>query len=161
METNESAFRIEEIFPFLDPYVAEWFDSNYTSLTDPQKQAIPLIHEGRNVLVSSPTGTGKTLTAFLSIINELFILARNGKLEDKIYCVYISPLKALANDIDKNLKKPLEGIYEIAERKNEKISKIKVSVRSGDTSLSERQKMSRKPPHILITTPESLSLALS
>ncbi len=161
MEANEPAFRIEEYFRFLDPYVAEWFDSNYSSLTDPQKEAIPLIHAGKNVLVSSPTGTGKTLTAFLSIINELFILARNEQLEDRIYCVYISPLKALANDIDKNLKKPLEGIYEIAEKNGDKIKKIKVSVRSGDTSLSERQKMSRKPPHILITTPESLSLALS
>ncbi|BAB59786.1 hypothetical protein large helicase related protein LHR homolog [Thermoplasma volcanium GSS1] len=161
METEDHAFRIEDIFPFLDPYVSKWFDINYRSLTEPQKYAIPFIHEGRNVLVSSPTGTGKTLTAFLSIINELFMLARSGKLEDKIYCVYISPLKALANDVNKNLRAPLEGIYKIADEDGINLPKIRVSVRSGDTSEGERQKMARKPPHILITTPESFSLTLS
>ena len=154
-------FRLEDHLPFLDPVIVKWFNQNYTEITDPQKRAIPLIHARKNVLVSSPTGTGKTLTGFLSVINELIILARNGQLEDKIYCVYVSPLKALANDIDRNLKKPLDGIYEILVREGESLKKITVGVRSGDTPQNERQKMLRKPPNILITTPESLSLALS
>ena len=160
MEKHDK-FRVEDYLPFLDPDIAKWFNSRYSSLTEPQKRAIPLIHQKKNVLVSSPTGTGKTLTGFLSIINELFLMARAGTLEDKIYCVYISPLKALANDIDKNLKRPLDEIYQIAEESGERVPRINVAVRSGDTPQNERQRMLRKPPHIFITTPESLSLALS
>ncbi|KJE49905.1 MULTISPECIES: ATP-dependent helicase [Acidiplasma] len=158
---NEKPFKVKQQLPFLDDIIAEWFDSKYDDLSEPQKKAIPLIHNGKNVLVSSPTGTGKTLTGFLSILNELFINARNNSLEDKIYCVYISPLKALANDIDKNLKEPLKEIYDLARSKGENIPDIRIGVRSGDTGQSERGKMLRKPPHILITTPESLSLALT
>lgn len=158
---EEISFKVENELPFLDPVIAKWFNSRYSSLTEPQKKAIPLIHKMKNVLVSSPTGTGKTMTGFLTIINELFKMSAKDKLEDKIYCVYISPLKALANDIDKNLKKPLEEIYNLVEEMGDKYPKIRVGVRSGDTPQSERQKMLRKPPHILITTPESLSLALS
>ena len=154
-------FRIEDEFPFLDPIVAEWFNSKYDSLSDPQKYAIPLIHNKKNVLVSSPTGTGKTLTGFLSIINELFIRARSGNLENKIYCVYISPLKALANDVNKNLKTPLNEIYNIAAEHGIDLPEIRIGVRSGDTDAKERAKMLSKPPHILITTPESLSLVLT
>ncbi len=162
METaGKQLYRVEDELPFLDPVIAQWFNSKYTSLTEPQRRAIPLIHAKNNVLVSSPTGTGKTLTGFLAIINELFLMARSGTLEDKIYCVYISPLKALANDIDKNLKTPLEEIYSILDSKTEPFPKIRVAVRSGDTPQNERQKMLRKPPHIFITTPESLSLVLS
>ncbi|KAA8923477.1 ATP-dependent helicase [Thermoplasma sp.] len=161
MESETRLFRIEDFFPFLDRHVSKWFDNNYTSLTEPQKYAIPLIHSGSNVLVSSPTGTGKTMTAFLTIINELVSLAKDGRLEDRVYCVYISPLKALANDINKNLKFPLDGIYSVMESEGIKVPRIRISVRSGDTTESERQKMVRKPPHILITTPESFSLALS
>ncbi|WP_297218053.1 ATP-dependent helicase [Thermoplasma sp.] len=161
MESETRLFRIEDFFPFLDSHVSRWFNNNYSSLTEPQRYAIPLIHAGKNVLVSSPTGTGKTMTAFLTIINELVTLAKEGRLEDRVYCVYISPLKALANDINKNLKFPLDGIYSIMESDGMKIPKIRISVRSGDTSESERQRMVRKPPHILITTPESFSLALS
>ena len=85
-------FHVEDHLPFLDPLISKWFNQKYTGLTDPQKRAIPLIHARKNVLVSSPTGTGKTLTGFLSVINELFALAREGKLEDRIYCLYISLL---------------------------------------------------------------------
>ncbi len=152
---------IEEELPFIDDLIAKWFNGKYSSLTVPQKRVIPLVHEGKNVLVSSPTGTGKTLTGFLSIINELFIRARNGELRDEIFCVYISPLKALANDINKNLNKPLEEIYAIAKEEGLDLQPIRVAVRSGDTPQNERQKMLRKPPHILITTPESFSLALT
>ena len=93
-------------------------------------------------------------------MNELFLLAKSNKLEDKIYCVYISPLKALSNDIKRNLMTPLEEIYELAERKGVKLPKIRVGVRSGDTSQYERQQMNKKPPHIFITTPESLALSI-
>ncbi len=154
-------FKVEEVLPFLDDIVAEWFNNKYSDLSEPQKKAIPLIHSKKNVLVSSPTGTGKTLTGFLSIINELFKKARNGELKDKIYCVYISPLKALANDINKNLNEPLNEIYELAAGHGLKIPEIKVAVRSGDTAQSDRNKMLKKPPHIIITTPESFSLSIT
>ena len=113
------------------------------------------------MLVSSPTGTGKTLTGFLAIINELFLRSKENGLEDKIECVYISPLKALANDINRNLNEPLKEIYKIAEESNMNLPKIRVGLRSGDTTQNDRQKMLRKPPHILITTPESLALSLT
>lgn len=158
---EDISFKVESELPFLDPVISRWFNSRYSSLTEPQAKAIPLIHGKKNVLVSSPTGTGKTMTGFLSIINELFIMSREERLEDKIYCVYISPLKALANDIDKNLRQPLDQINELVDELGEKYPGIRVAVRSGDTPQSERQKMLRKPPHILITTPESFSLALS
>lgn len=162
MQTAKNAtFRVEEELPFLDPIIAKWFNNRYEGLTEPQIRAIPLIHARNNVLVSSPTGTGKTMTGFLAILNELFLKAREDVLEDQIYCLYISPLKALANDIDKNLKQPLSEIYEVAKEEGLDLPQIRVAVRSGDTPQSERQKMLRKPPHILITTPESFSLSLS
>ncbi|NPA74845.1 MAG: ATP-dependent helicase [Euryarchaeota archaeon] len=149
------------IISLFDPLIGEWFSSKYSELTEPQSYGIPLIHSGKNVLVSSPTGSGKTLTAFISIINELFLMSKSGDLEDKIYCVYISPLKALANDINRNLETPLAEIMDMAKKEKIKVPKIRVAVRSGDTSTSERQKMLRRPPHILITTPESLALMLT
>ncbi len=151
----------EEVLDMMEPLISEWFDEKFEGLTEPQSYAIPLIHERENVLVSSPTGSGKTLTAFLSIINELFKLDKKGELEDKIYCVYVSPLKALANDIHKNLEKPLEELKELAEEKGVKIPEIRTAIRSGDTPQKERRKMAKTPPHIFITTPESLALALS
>lgn len=161
IENDLDSAGVERILPFLDPIIAQWFNSKYSDLTEPQRKVIPLIHAKENVLVSSPTGTGKTLTGFLAIINELFGLARSGQLQDNIYCLYVSPLKALANDIDRNLRQPLQEIYEIAEKDGVLLSKIRVGVRSGDTTQNDRQKMLRKPPQILITTPESLSLSLS
>ncbi len=145
---------------YLDPLVLEWFKSKYNNATTAQKIGIPLIHQRKNVLISSPTGTGKTLSGFLVTLNELFLLAKENRLEDKIYCVYVSPLKALANDIHRNLEVPLEEIRKLAEEKGMHIPKIRVGVRSGDTSQYVRQKMNKTPPHIFITTPESLALAL-
>ena len=145
----------------MEPLVSTWFQERFEDLSDPQSRAIPIIHERRNVLVSSPTGSGKTLTAFLSIINELTRYAAEGSLEDRIYCVYVSPLKALANDINRNLNEPLDEMREVAERHGMDFPGIRVAVRSGDTTQAERQKMVRKPPHILITTPESLALVLN
>jgi len=98
---------------FLDPIVLEWFTSKYKEFTTVQKIGIPLIHQRKHVLISSPTGTGKTLSGFMVIINELFLLAKQNKLEDKIYCVYVSPLKALANDIHRNLEVPLAEIRDL------------------------------------------------
>lgn len=145
---------------FIDPMILEWFNSKYSDTTKAQKIGIPLIRKKNNVLISSPTGTGKTLSGFLVIINELFSLAKQNKLEDKIYCVYVSPLKALANDIHRNLEVPLVEINNLAKERGMNIPKIRVGVRSGDTSQYVRQKMNKKPPHIFITTPESLALAL-
>ena len=145
----------------MDPVVERWFRSRFDSLTAPQATAIPLIDERKTTLISSPTGSGKTITAFLSVINHLFRLHQRGELEDRIYCVYVSPLKALANDIHKNLEIPLEEIREIARREGLTIPDIRVAVRSGDTTTAERQRMVKRPPHIFITTPESLSLVLS
>lgn len=152
---------LEQVMGLMDPVIQKWFRGKFKDLTEPQSYAIPLIHNGVNVLVSSPTGSGKTITAFLSIINELFQLHKEGKLEDRIYCVYISPLKALANDINKNLREPLAEISQLAREEGFEPPDIRVAVRSGDTTNYERQKMARLPPHIFITTPESISLVLS
>ncbi|MCK4455180.1 MAG: DEAD/DEAH box helicase, partial [Thermoplasmata archaeon] len=151
----------EEVLSLMEGLVGRWFESKFDAITEPQAYAVPLIHEKRNVLVSSPTGSGKTLTAFLSIICELYRKQLAGELEDKIYCVYISPLKALANDINRNLTEPLREMREIAEKEGLDPPEIRVAVRSGDTSPYERQKMAKKPPHIFITTPESIALVLS
>ncbi|HEX9907954.1 MAG TPA: ATP-dependent helicase [Thermoplasmata archaeon] len=151
----------DQVLSLMHPVVAEWFRSKFGELTEAQAMAVPLIHSRQSVLVSSPTGSGKTLTAFLSILNELIWLSGQGKLEDRIYAVYVSPLKALANDINENLLKPLEEISGLFASKGLEAPEVKVAVRTGDTLPSERQKQARSPPHIFITTPESLSLVLS
>ncbi|ABL78331.1 ATP-dependent helicase [Thermofilum pendens] len=150
----------EEVLRVLDPLVAEWFSGKFEDLTPPQRYALIPIHEGKNVLVSSPTGTGKTLTAFLIALSELFGMARRGELEDTVYVVYVSPLRALNNDIYRNLEEPLREIRELAEKRGLEIPEIRHMVRTGDTSSSQRQSMLRKPPHILITTPETLAIIL-
>lgn len=151
----------DEVLSLMHPVVSRWFGSKFGQVTEAQAMAVPLIHSRKNVLVSSPTGSGKTLTAFLSILNELILLSSQGRLEDRIYAVYVSPLKALANDINENLMKPLEEISALFESEGLEPPKVKVAVRTGDTLPSERQRQARSPPHIFITTPESLSLVLS
>src|SRR5437016_701333 len=145
----------------MEPLVRDWFASKFKGLTEPQAYAVPLIHDGKSVLVSSPTGSGKTLTAFLSIINELYAKQLRGELEERIYCLYVSPLKALANDIHRNLEEPLRELTELAQREGKPVPAIRVGVRSGDTSPQERQRQVRRPPHIFITTPESIAIILS
>ncbi len=147
---------------FFLPYVREWFYSRFKGLTPPQQFSFRLIHERKNALITAPTGSGKTLAGFLTVINELFRLAEKNKLEDRIYCLYVSPLKALNNDIKRNLEIPLAEIREIAEKKFKKaLAEIRVAVRTGDVTQSEKARQLKKPPHILITTPESLAIMLN
>jgi len=146
-----------KIYGILVPEIREWFKEKFGSFTPPQRYAVMEIHHRKNVLISSPTGSGKTFAAFMAAINELLLLAKKGKLEDKIYVLYISPLKALNNDIERNLNVPLKEIYSKFDIKE----KIRVAVRTGDTTQKERQKQLKKSPHILITTPESLSILLN
>jgi len=151
----------EYVLGMLHPVIRMWFTRKYSSLTDVQKRAIPLIHRGKNVLMMSPTGSGKTLAAFMSAINELFIMASEGRLENKVYVVYVSPLRALSNDIRRNLEGPMKGIKEIAEELGIEIPEIRYLVRTGDTKQSERAKMLKKAPHILITTPETFAIVIT
>lgn len=144
----------------LHPLVQDWFSATFDHFTPPQMQSIPLILAKKNTLISAPTGTGKTLSAFLAILNRLIEGSQNQTLEERVYCVYVSPLKALGNDVQKNLLEPLLGIQQIAQKKGLTVD-VRVGVRSGDTTQHERQKMKVKPPHILITTPESLAIILA
>ena len=160
IEYIEDPWETEQLLERLSPPVRNWFKDKFPDFTDPQKLAIPRILNGEHILLCSPTGSGKTLTAFLSIIDDLVRRSLDGTLESKsVQCVYISPIKALANDIQKNLIGPLTEIREkyLPGRAKE----IKVGLRTGDTPQKERQRMLRNPPHILITTPESLALALA
>lgn len=156
--TKESS--INDILNILDEDVAKWF-RRFKKLTPPQKYGIIPISQGKNVLITSPTGSGKTLTAFIYILSELFKLSKRGELKDRVYAIYISPLRALNNDIMKNLKQPLEEIMAIIKKRGINIKEIRIAVRTGDTTQSERSKMLKEPPHILITTPESLALIIT
>ncbi len=145
----------------LRPYFREWFKKTFGGrFTYPQKFSIPLIKKERNVLITSPTGSGKTLACFTAILDELFKKAEKGELEDKVYCVYISPLRALNNDIRRNLEVPLRETRKIAEEMGYELQEIRIGVRTGDTKPSEKQKQLIKPPHILVTTPETLAIIL-
>ena len=150
-------FSNEEILRSLHPLVWEWFHSRFSEFSPPQRFAIPLIHRGRNCLISAPTGSGKTLAAFLTIISELVGLAERDELENRIYALYVSPLKALGNDIERNLQVPLRELAELAGRD----LGIRVEVRTGDTPPARKRRMLLKAPHILITTPESFAIALA
>ncbi len=160
IERQTDKYSDEEIFRSLNPLLAKWFKEKFKEFTEPQRYAILNIHHRMNTLVSAETGTGKTLSAFTAVISELLNLSAGGQLEDKVYCVYVSPLRALNNDIRKNLLAPLEEIG-VMEGKTGKKLGIRVAVRTGDTSASERAKMLRKPPHILITTPETIAILLN
>ncbi len=153
-------FSDEEVAGYLHEVVRKWFFSRYTEFTPPQRMAIPYIKMGKHVLISSPTGTGKTLAAFLAIIDELVRLSLEDKLENSIYAIYVSPLRALSNDMRRNLLTPLSEISDLCRKIYGKELGIRVAVRTSDTLPSEKARMLREPPHILITTPESLSLAL-
>jgi ATP-dependent Lhr-like helicase len=144
-----------------DPLVAEWFSSRFAGPTEPQILGWPEIRAGRDVLISAPTGSGKTLAAFLICLDRLVRAARAGALANETEVVYVSPLKALSNDVHKNLEVPLREISELAVQRGIPFSPIRTAVRTGDTPASERQKMGKRRPHILVTTPESLYILLT
>ncbi|MGH2453679.1 MAG: DEAD/DEAH box helicase [bacterium] len=143
------------------PIVSGWFTDRFGEATAPQRAGWREIASGRHTLIAAPTGSGKTLAAFLWSINRLVEQGLDGGLPDRTQVVYISPLKALGNDIEKNLQDPLRGIQARAEAAGLALPEIRVAVRSGDTPGRDRDRMRRRPPHILITTPESLYILLT
>ncbi len=173
LQFDPSRVEIEdrEVFDLLEPALQEWWleefgeyvPENDGFFTPPQKGAIPKIHDGTNTLICAPTGSGKTLASFTAIINELFERDREIEdgLENSVYCLYVSPLKSLANDIHRNLEVPLAGIEEIVEDRGESMGEIRHAIRHGDTSSNDRQKMLEETPHILNTTPETLAILLN
>ena len=143
------------------PAVARWFERTFPAPTAPQLQAWPEIKKHRHTLIAAPTGSGKTLAAFLSAIDDLVRLGIEGKLDDSTHVIYVSPLKALSNDIQRNLQFPLEGIEkELAAMGLPEVN-IRTLVRTGDTPTAERTAMTKRPPHIVVTTPESLYILLT
>jgi ATP-dependent Lhr-like helicase len=158
-----------EVLDLLAPPVREWWVEQFGEyvpenggfFTPPQREAIPLIHGGENALICAPTGSGKTLASFTAIINELFRRDREGEgLDNSVYCLYVSPLKSLANDIHRNLEVPLAGITERIEARGESVE-IRHAIRHGDTDDAARQRMLRETPHVLNTTPETLAILLN
>jgi len=150
-----------EVKKTLNELVVEWFFGKFEKLSLTQLYGVKNIRDRKNILVSAPTGGTKTLTAFLSIINYLVELAIKRELEDKIYCCYCSPLKALSNDVYVNLIEPLEEIKALAKKRGIEMQEIRVGLRTGDTTPAERAKMAKKAPHILVTTPESLAIIIT
>jgi ATP-dependent Lhr-like helicase len=143
------------------PLIRQWFETRYCAPTEAQRLGWPHIQSRHDTLIAAPTGSGKTLTAFLASLDRLLRLALNGELRDQTYAVYVSPLRALSNDIQRNLQQPLSEILELARQERPDCPEIRAFVRTGDTSPKERQQMVRRPPHILVTTPESLYLVLT
>jgi ATP-dependent helicase YprA (DUF1998 family) len=142
------------------PAVAAWFTRTFDAPTPAQELAWPAIQQGRDVLVAAPTGSGKTLAAFLAAIDHLVKEGSAGPLPDETRVLYVSPLKALSNDIHRNLEAPLKGIREALAALDLPDVEIRTAVRTGDTSQAERVRMRKQAPHILVTTPESLYVLL-
>jgi ATP-dependent helicase Lhr and Lhr-like helicase len=143
------------------PLVSEWFAARFPQPTEPQLRSWPLIRAGQDVLVSAPTGSGKTLAAFLSCLDDLVTRAASNSLPEETLVVYVSPLKALTNDVRKNLELPLAELLAHAAVAGIPLAEIRTAVRTGDTPVSERLRMLRKPPHVIVTTPESLFILLT
>lgn len=143
------------------PLIAEWFTSSVGTPTDVQIQAWPAIQTGNDALIAAPTGSGKTFAAFLSCIDRLFKQALARELDDRTQVLYVSPLKALSNDVQKNLQRPLAEIGQAALQAGLLLPELRVLVRTGDTPMADRQQMLKHPPHILVTTPESLFILLT
>ena len=143
------------------PAVARWFEQTFGSPTEPQMRGWPAIQSGRHALISAPTGSGKTLAAFLASLDALFRQGAEDHLPDETQVVYVSPLKALSNDIRKNLQEPLSGIRALLGEANGHDIDVRAEVRTGDTTAAQRQALIKRPPHILVTTPESLYLLLT
>ena len=145
----------------LHPLVARWFREKFGQPTEPQQLGWPAIQAGRNTLIAAPTGSGKTLAAFLVCLDRLLRSGLDGDLPDGTQVVYVSPLKALSNDIHRNLEVPLAELRGLAESEGLRWPEIRIGVRTGDTPAAARAAMLRRPPHILVTTPESLYLLLT
>jgi ATP-dependent Lhr-like helicase len=143
------------------PLVQEWFTARFSTPTEPQEQGWPHILAGHTTLISAPTGSGKTLAAFLACIDRLVCKALAGELRDRTEVLYVSPLKALGNDIQKNLEIPLGEILQMAGDRGLLMPEIRTAVRTGDTLMKDRRLMLKRPPHILVTTPESLYILLT
>jgi len=149
------------VLAWAHPLVREWFVNKFGTPTEPQEQGWPQILARRNTLICAPTGSGKTLAAFLACIDGLVRKAIAGDLLDQTEVLYVSPLKALSNDIQKNLDAPLGEILQLARERGYLMPEIRTAVRTGDTLMHERRKMLDRPPHILVTTPESLYILLT
>src|SRR6202142_3186568 len=143
------------------PLVREWFVGKFGTPTEPQELGWPHILAGKNTLICAPTGSGKTLAAFLACIDVLVRKALAGDLLDQTEVLYVSPLKALGNDIQKNLDIPLGEILQLAHQRGFLMPEIRTAVRTGDTLIRDRLAMQKRPPHILVTTPESLFILLT
>src|SRR6202040_2600378 len=143
------------------PLVQGWVVPRFSTPTEPQAQGWPHILAGKTTLISAPTGSGKTLAAFLICIDSLVRKALSGDLTNRTEVLYVSPLKALSNDIQKNLETPLGEIFQLAGQRGLLMPEIRTAVRTGDTLAHERRAMLTRPPHILVTTPESLYILLT
>ncbi len=143
------------------PLVSQWFSESLGAPTRAQERGWSAIRDGRHTLIAAPTGSGKTLAAFLTALDDLIQEGLRGPLPDEVRVVYVSPLKALSADIHKNLAEPRRGIRSLAEKSGIEAPRITAAVRTGDTTQAERAAMLRTPPHILVTTPESLYLLLT
>src|ERR1700749_4098397 len=143
------------------PLVRDWFVQRFGTPTEPQEQGWPHILAGRTTLISAPTGSGKTLAAFLACIDRLVRKALAGDLQDRTEVVYVSPLKALGNDIQKNLEIPLGEILQMAGERGLLMPEIRTAVRTGDTLAKDRRLILKRAPHILVTPPESLYILLT
>src|SRR5882762_8725429 len=150
-----------DVLAGFDPLIVEWFTRRFSQPTEPQTLGWPEIRSGHDVLISAPTGSGKTLAAFLLCIDDLVRAARAGSLPDRVEMIYVSPLKALSNDVQKNLETPLAEIAALAAERGVALAPIHTALRTGDTLAAERHKMLARPPHILVTTPESLFILLT
>src|SRR3954447_24306353 len=156
-------------FPVLDteqmfhPVVASWLERRFGAPTPAQAQAWPLIAAGKDVLCTAPTGSGKTLAAFLWALNRLVAeaIAAGGPLPDRTSVLYVSPLKALSNDVRRNLEEPLAELRALATERGYPIPGVRTAVRTGDTTARERRQAALHPPHVLVTTPESLFILLT
>src|ERR1700736_3265712 len=148
-------------FQWAHPIVQDWFVGRFGTPTEPQQEGWPHILAGKTTLISAPTGSGKTLAAFLICIDSLVRKALSGNLTDRTEVLYVSPLKALGNDIQKNLEVPLGEIVQLAGQRGLLMPEIRTAVRTGDTLAHERRAMLVRPPHILVTTPESLYILLT
>jgi len=160
LAANTSILFPVSLEPLFHPAVAAWFGRSFAAPTAAQAEAWPAIKDGRHVLIAAPTGSGKTLAAFLAAIDGLVRQGLAGGLADETQIVYVSPLKALSNDIQKNLEAPLAGIRDALRAQGLPDVDIRTWVRTGDTPPGERDRMRRRPPHILVTTPESLYILL-